>query len=169
MIALLQQFLKIAFLTGKPYDLPGDRGTLQLAVTLSFLTYVIATWQLYPPAKAISHAVLDLVLAGSVFYIALSIVGKSARFSQSFAALCGANAVLNAATLPIILTRLHRTESAAAEAQQQPHLIEFFFLVWSISVVAHVIRFSFDTNIPISIVAAVGYILLALTIFDTVF
>ncbi len=169
MFALLQQFLKIAFLTGKPYDLPGDRGTLHLAIALSFLTYVIATWQLYSPPKAIAHALLDLLLAGSVFYIALSAFNKSARFPQAFAALCGANAVLNAATLPVILTRLDRVESATVDSQERLYLIEFFFLVWSISVVAHVIRFSFDTNIPISIAAAVGYVMLALAVFDTVF
>ena len=169
MFALLQQFLKIAFLTEKPYDLPGDRGTLHVAIVLSFLTYVIATLQLYPPAKAIAHALIDLLLAGSVLFIALSVFAKAERFTQAFAALCGANAVLNAATLPVILTRMGRVESAAAESEERLYLIELFFLVWSISVVAHVIRFSFDTNIPISIAAAVGYIVLALAVFDTVF
>ena len=165
MTRLLQQFLKIAFLTGKPYDLPANAATLQLAVTLSFLTYVVATWQVYSPGSAIGHALLDIALAGVVLYFALAIVGKLARFSQAFSGLCGANAVLNAVTLPVIYSRVNNTDPEA----QQAHLIDFFFLVWSISVVAHIIRYSFDTNIPISIAASVGYIILALYVFELFF
>jgi len=162
---LIQQFLKIAFLTGKPYELPANPATLQLAITLSFLTYVIATWQVYSPGSAIGHALLDIALAGLVLYFALSMVGKAARFGQAFAALCGANAVLNAVTLPVIYSRVNSVDPEA----QKAHLIDFFFLVWSISVVAHIVRHSFDTNIPISIAASVGYIILALYVFELFF
>ena len=153
---LLQHYLKIAFLTGKPYDLPGDRSTLQLAVVLSFVTYVIATWQIYSPALAIGHALLDIALAGAVLSFALGKAGKAERFNQAFAGFCGANAVLNIATLPIIFSRVSQENAAAEGARQEIDLIQFLFLVWSISVVAHIIRFSFDTNIPTSIVAALA-------------
>jgi len=145
--------------------LPANPATLQLAVTLSFLTYVIATWQVYTPGSAIGHALLDIALAGSVLYSALSLADKSARFSQAFSGLCGANAVLNALTIPVIYSRVNNAEAEA----QQAHLIDFFFLVWSISVVAHIVRYSFDTNIPISISASVGYIILALYVFELFF
>jgi len=162
---LIQQFLKIAFLTGKPYELPANPATLQLAVTLSFLTYVIATWQIYSPGLAIGRALLDIALAGFVLYFALSMVGKSARFGQAFSGLCGANAVLNAVTLPVIYSRVNAADPEA----QQANLIDFFFLVWSISVVAHIVRHSFDTNIPISIAASVGYIILVLYVMELFF
>ena len=166
---LLQHFLKIAFLTGKPYDLPGDRTTLQLAVFLSFVTYVIATWQIYSPALAIGHALLDIALAGAVLSFALGKAGKAERFNQAFAGFCGANAVLNIATLPIIFSRVSQENAATEGARQEIDLIQFLFLVWSISVVAHIIRFSFDTNIPTSIVAALAYIMFAVFIFSMVF
>lgn len=166
---LLQHFLKIAFLTGKPYDLPGDRTTLQLAVVLSFVTYVIATWQIYSPALAVGHALLDIALAGAVLSFALSKVGKAERFNQAFAGFCGANAVLNIATLPIIFSRVSQESAVTEGARQEIDLIQFLFLVWSISVVAHIIRFSFDTNIPTSIVAALAYIMFAVFIFSMVF
>jgi len=166
---LLQHFLKIAFLTGKPYDLPGDRTTLQLAVVLSFVTYVIATWQIYSPVLAIGHALLDIALAGAVLSFALGKAGKAERFNQAFAGFCGANAVLNIATLPIIFSRVSQENAATEGARQEIDLIQFLFLVWSISVVAHIIRFSFDTNIPTSIVAALAYIMFAVFIFSMVF
>jgi len=145
--------------------LPANPATLQLAVTLSFLTYVIATWPVYSPGSAIGHALLDIMLAGGVLYFALSVLGKSARFMQAFSALGGANAVLNALTIPVIYSRVNTADPEA----QQAHLIDFFFLVWSISVVAHIVRYSFDTNIPISIAASVGYIILALSVFGLFF
>ena len=167
--SLLQHFLKIAVLTGKPYDLPGDRTTVQLAVGLSFVTYVVATWQLYSPGIAIGLAMLDIALAGGVLHFALGSTGKAERFNQAFAGYCGANAVLNIAILPVILSRLSQENGSLDGAQQEFDLAAFFFLVWSISVIAHIIRFSFDTNIPTSIVAALAYIMFLLFISNAVF
>ena len=77
--------------------------------------------------------------------------------------------MLNIATLPIIFSRVSQENAATEGARQEIDLIQFLFLVWSISVVAHIIRFSFDTNIPTSIVAALAYIMFAVFIFSMVF
>jgi len=168
---LLTQFLKIAFLTAKPYEIPGDQATLRLAIVASFVTHVVAIWGIYDSPMVIGQALLDLALSGSVLFVALSMVGKSARFNQAFASLCGANTVINLASMPVIFTRLASELPSGVNGDSPPviDLVGFFFLVWSISVIAHVIRFSFDTNIPVSIVASVGYIILALTVYEIVF
>jgi len=165
---LLTQFLKIAFLTGKPYEIPGDQATLRLAVLLSFITHIVALWGIYPRAMVFGQVILDLALTATALFIGLSIVGKSERFIQAFSALCGANMVINLASIPVIYSRLNAPDPSA-EGTPAFDLIGFFFLVWSISIFAHIIRFSFDTNIPVSIVASLGYIMLAFTIYDLVF
>ncbi len=161
--ALIRQFLSIAFLTGKPSDLPGSRDSLHFAIVLAVLTYIAATISFMGFGLAVGHAILDIILSGGALYLALHFVNKLPRFNQAFSAYCGAGSVVNLASLPIIYT------SRASEAQSGFVVIEVTFWAWSISVLAHVIRFTFETNIPVSIIAALGYIVLAVTIFDLVF
>lgn len=168
MLWIFSQFLKIALLTGKPYEVPGDHATLRLAILLSFLTHVIAIWGIYTPGAVVAQAVLELVMTGSALYIGLSVFGKSERFVQSYAALCGASAILNLAFIPVIYASLE-SQAANTEPSAIISFATFFFLVWSISIVARVVRFSFDTNIPISILVSLGYLMLARLVYSYVF
>lgn len=155
-------------MTGKPYEVPGDHATLRLAILLSFLTHVIAIWGIYTPGAVVAQAVLELVMTGSALYIGLSVFGKSERFVQSYAALCGASAILNLAFIPVIYASLE-SQAANTEPSAIISFATFFFLVWSISIVARVVRFSFDTNIPISILVSLGYLMLARLVYSYVF
>ena len=168
MLWIFSQFLKIALLTGKPYEVPGDHATLRLAILLSFLTHVIAIWGIYTPGAVVAQAVLELVMTGSALYLGLSVFGKSERFVQSYAALCGASAILNLAFIPVIYASLE-SQAANTEPSAIISFATFFFLVWSISIVARVVRFSFDTNIPISILVSLGYLMLARLVYSYVF
>ena len=155
-------------MTGKPYEVPGDHATLRLAILLSFLTHVIAIWGIYTPGAVVAQAVLELVMTGSALYLGLSVFGKSERFVQSYAALCGASAILNLAFIPVIYASLE-SQAANTEPSAIISFATFFFLVWSISIVARVVRFSFDTNIPISILVSLGYLMLARLVYSYVF
>ena len=168
MLWIFGQFLKIALLTGKPYEVPGDHATLRLAILLSFITHVIAIWGIYTPGAVVAQAVLELVMTGSALYLGLSVFGKSERFVQSYAALCGASAILNLAFIPVIYASLE-SQAANTEPSAIISFATFFFLVWSISIVARVVRFSFDTNIPISILVSLGYLMLARLVYSYVF
>lgn len=168
MLWLFSQFLKIAFLTGKPYEIPGDQATLKLAVLCSFVTSLIAVWGIYSMGVGLGQVILDLVLSGSALFIGLSVFGKPERFNQAFAGLCGANTIINLASIPVIYSNLVST-SSTVESTPVIDAVGFFFLVWSISVMAHIIRFSFDTNIFASIGVALLYLLLAVAMYDFVF
>ncbi len=168
MLWIFGQFLKIALLTGKPYEVPGDPATLRLAVLCSFVTHVIAIWGIYTPSAVIIQAVLDLVMSGAALYIGLSVVGKVERFVQSYAALCGASAILNLAFIPVIYASLD-AQVANSEPSAFVSFATFFFLVWSISIVARVVRFSFETNIPVSILVSLGYLMMARLVYSFVF
>lgn len=168
------QFLKIALLTGKPYEVPGDQATLRLAITFAFLTHVIAVWGLYQPAAAIGQAILELVLSGSALYIGLSVFAKSERFVQAYASLCGAGAIVNIAFIPVIYSSISKLRaSVQAGVEPEPSalvsFLTFFFLVWTISIIARVVRFSFDTNIPVSILVSFSYIMVARAVYNFVF
>lgn len=170
MLWIFTQFLKIALLTGKPYELPGDQATLRLAMVFSFVTHVIAIWGLYQPASAIGQAFLELALTGAALYIGLSVLSKRERFVQAYAALCGAGAIVNIAFIPVIYSSISNAQAGAE--QESPAFVTFltfFFLVWSISLIARVVRFSFDTNIPVSILVSFGYIMVARAVYSFVF
>ena len=168
MLWIFGQFLKIALLTGKPYEVPGDHATLRLAILLSFITHVIAIWGIYTPGAVVAQAVLELVMTGSALYLGLSVFGKSERFVHSYAALCGASAIRNLAFIPVIYASLE-SQAANTEPSAIISFATYFFLVWSISIVARVVRFSFDTNIPISILVSLGYLMLARLVYSYVF
>lgn len=168
MLWILNQFLKIALLTGKPYEVPGDHATLRLAVLLSFITHVVAIWGIYTPGAVVGQAILELVMTAAALYIGLSVFGKPERFVQSYAALCGASAILNLAFIPVIYASLG-SQTSNAEPSTIISFASFFFLVWSISIVARVVRFSFDTNIPVSILVSLGYLMLARLVYGYVF
>ena len=170
MLWIFGQFLKIALLTGKPYEVPGDQATLRLAMLFSFVTHVVAIWALYSPASTIGQALLELALTGSALYVGLSVMGKPERFSQAYASLCGAGAFVNLAFIPVIYSSISQARAGVeAEPSGFVGFLTFFFLVWSISIIARVVRFSFDTNIPVSILASFGYIMVARAVYSFVF
>jgi len=75
---LLQQFVWIALLKGRPQDLPSGVNPFQAALGVNIFTYVIA------------------------LFIAVSLVDKRARFYQAGTALFGGTAVINLAAIPVL-------------------------------------------------------------------
>ncbi len=139
----------------KPQDLPAGDHQLRIGIVLCSITYVFAVASVSSLGEAIAQAVIEIGLTGLLFWIGLRIVNRSARFAQSFGGLCGANAMLQIVAIPILMTR-NGAELTAIEAFSQ-----FFLLVWSLSLLGHVFRHTFETSIYLSIgVAFVFYILL---------
>jgi len=93
--ALLKHYFNIAFLMGKPQDLPAGETQMFIALVLNFVTYVVALMTFNGFGEAAMHAAIDLGCTGLLFYFGLRLVNRVARFEQAFGALCGAGAVLN--------------------------------------------------------------------------
>ena len=178
MFELARIFGRIAFLMGKPYEVPDTERVLHIAVVAALVSYILAALPHVGWPSALGHALLDLTLTGLALYAGLQILGKGVRFRRAFAALSGASCYINLASIPISYSSAsRRAELAAAQTaglEPPPPLLaqeiaQFVFLVWGISLLAHVLRFSFDTTIPISVGVAVAYVLVAVSVFGFIF
>jgi len=168
MRSLLNMWFSIAFLMGKPYDYPPDRQSLQISIIAALVSFVLASSVVVELSVAITLAVLDIVVAGAGLWIALQMTGKPARFSQAFGAYCGASSVLNIASM-IMLNATDAGNSDAATGISLAAVLQFVYLVWGISLVAHILRFTFDLTLPVSILAATGYLIVSLYAIGIIF
>ena len=163
MAALLTQYFNIAFLMGKPQDLPAGNQQLHIALVLSFVSYVLASLTHYSFGQSVGTAIVDLGLSGLLIYVALVATGRLERFNQSYGALCGAGAVLNTAAIPIFLARSNSPDAVSTLG----NAADFFLLVWSLSVLAHIIRHTFEIRMVLSVILAFCYFLLVISMLST--
>lgn len=159
---LLQTWISVALLRGIPSDHPGDQQSLIAAVLAAMVSSILVLSVELEFASAIKLSVLDLLFTGAVLMTALQLVGKSARFTQAFATYGGAGAVMNVVVL-LMLMVLPRAASRTDELS----LVDFFYflqLVWAISIVARIVRYTFDISLPVSVLAATGYLMVTITV-----
>ncbi|MEE9336125.1 MAG: hypothetical protein V3U65_18720 [Granulosicoccaceae bacterium] len=148
LLTLLQQYARIALLMAKPQDLPAGAHQMLTGIVLCAITYVLAVASIDGVLRAIAQAFIEIGLTGLLFWVGLSIVNRSARFAQAFGGLCGANAMLQIVAIPVFMGG-NGAEFTAIGAFSQ-----FFLIVWSLSLLGHVFRHTFETSIPVSIAVA---------------
>ena len=158
MSALLRQYFDIAFLMGRPQELPGGEQQMRIGVALALVTYVVAIAGGFGLSRAVLLAVLDIGITGVVLRAALQLTGHPGRFEQAFGGYCGAAAFVNAATIPIYLGRGGEGSGFA----------EFVLLVWNLSLLGHVIRHTFEVRLATSILVAFAYAVMLMLALDSV-
>ena len=161
---LFQQYFNIAFLMGKPQDLPPGRAQLKLAVTLSVVTYVLALAVPFGVERAFLQALVDIGCTGLVIWTALRIVGHPGRFEQAFGGLCGASVFINLAAVPLFTLRPTNPEMGGAAGT----LADFVLLVWGLSLMAHVIRHTFEVRMFVSVAMSVTYFIVLSTVIASI-
>jgi len=151
---------------GKPQDLPAGEAQLYVAIILNFLTYVLALVSFAGIGGAALHAAIDIACTGLFLYLALMLTSKLPRFQQSFGAICGAGAILNTAAIPLLqLTAVESAETVSSLAVFSRILL----LVWSLSLVAHVLRHTFNMRMFYSVLVALMYYLFITSLLATLF
>ena len=161
---LLQQYFNIAFLMGKPQDLPGGKDQMKVGVALALITYVMALAVPYGISRAFLQAIVDLACTAVVLHIALSVMGYKARFDQAFGGLCGASAFINMAAVPLYTLR---PSGPGVQGSSISVLADFVLLVWGLSLLGHVIRHTFETGLVLSIVVSFVYFVLLSSLIST--
>lgn len=166
---LLRQYFRIAFLMGRPQDLPTGSMQMRIGLALAFVTYMLALIGIQSPTRMIAHVVLDLGCTALVLQVALALVGHPGRFEQAFGGLCGASAFINLAAVPLYRSAASALDSSNASFGPDTGLIVFgqlMLLVWSLSLLAHVVRHTFEVRMWVSIVIAVAFVMTLLTLLD---
>lgn len=139
---------------GKPQDLPAGDAQMRTGIGLAALTYILALLVPYGFGRALLQASIDLISTGLVLYVALVLVGHRGRFEQAFGGLCGASAFINLAALPLYNLRPDDVEASGATLTV---LADFILLVWGLSLLAHVIRHTFEVRMVVSVLISFVY------------
>lgn len=151
---LITQYFNIAFLMGKPQDLPAGETQMRVGIGLAFVTYVIALTLPLGFFKACLQAVVDLLGTALILWVALRQTNRLPRMHQAFGALCGASAFINIASFLITVFSQSPTEMSVSL------LAQFVLLVWGLSLLTHVIRHTFEIRIAFSIIIAYVYVMI---------
>ena len=162
---LLQQYFNIAFLMGKPQDLPSGRAQLKVGMALAVVSYVMALSVPFGVERAFLNSLTALGCTGLALWAALSMVGHPGRFEQAFGGLCGASMVINMAAVPLFALRPAPLEPGTGTVGV---LADFVLLVWSLSLMAHVIRHTFEVRMFFSVVMSVVYFIVLSTVLASV-
>lgn len=158
MYPLLNLFLDICLFRKGPQDVPASTPLLKiclLAYALSgLLTLIITT----PLPLALLQILLDLVLLSGLLHLALVMRRYPQRFAQALSALTGTGSILGLLGLPLISWIVHASGSGAAEL---PALLLLVLMLWSIAVMAHILRHALQTPLWVGTLCAIGYAFLS--------
>ena len=146
---------------GKPQDLPAGDAQMRTGIVLALITYILAMAIPYGVGRALQLALMDLLSTGLVMWVALNLVGRRERFEQAFGGLCGASTFINLAAMPLFSLRPIGPEAAGAS---MAGIADFVLFVWGLSLLAHVVRHTFEVKIAISVLISFIYFLLLSTI-----
>jgi len=165
--ALLQPFLRIALLRGKPQDLPWSPLLmwLVLAVHLAMGTaaFALRLDGLSALAAGVASTALLVAMTASLLYANR----KPARVIQAVTALAGADVVVGLAALPVSAA-LHADLGPEA-ASGLPGLLFLVLLGWNLAVAGHVLRHALDAPLPLGIVIALVFYVLSVNVLHTLF
>lgn len=141
---------------GKPQDLPGGGAQMRMGIALALITYVLALAMPNGVGRALMQAIIDLSCSALVMWVALNAVGRKERFEQAFGGLCGASMFINLAALPLFGMRPAVSDASGASVAG---LADFVLFVWGLSLLAHVVRFTFEVKIAVSVLISFIYFL----------
>ncbi|MBM4196022.1 MAG: hypothetical protein FJ197_02830 [Gammaproteobacteria bacterium] len=156
MLALIEAILDILLRRRGPEALPDSAFLTQLLLVAYVACQVPTAVVVYGwSAMAAQFVALDAVMYTGFFCLLLRFTGNGDRLRQTLAALYGTGAVLGLAQLPLLLA----SRSAASPAER-PVLLSFAllaFLVWMVTVWAHIGARALSRSLVTGMVVALAY------------
>lgn len=161
MRALLNLFLDICLFRKAPQDVPSSMALLKLCLLAyagsGLLVLLIST----PAPVALLQILLDLVLLSGLLYLGLSARRHPKRFEQTLSALAGSGTLMGLLALPLLFWLSGQGQGDGAAL---PSLLLLMLMVWSIAVMAHILRHAFEVPIWLGAALALAYTFLSWTL-----
>lgn len=152
---LLNFFVDLCLLRAAPQDLPGSSSLLILTTLLSVLIgLVMIVDARIGIAVALMESLFDAGLMLAALYFGLRFHSLKARFLQAATALMGSGLMLGLLALPLVAWS-HRAESSEAG------FLLLLLIVWSMVVMGHILRHTFNTRFHLGFGIAVLYTLVS--------
>ena len=161
MYALFNLFLDICLFRKGPKDVPASAALLKTCLLAYGLSGLLVLMLSTPAPVALLQILLDLVLLSGLLHLALIVRRHPQRFEQTLSALTGTGSLMALLALPLMSWIIQQSPSGAAEL---PSALLLALMVWSIAIMAHILRQTFETSIWIGVLYAVGYTFLSWTL-----
>ena len=159
MLALAYFFIDLCLLRRKPQDLPASSALFGLVLGVALLGGLLLSVSAGASlVAAVGQTLLDLLLMLAVLHLALKALNKQARYLQAATALVGADAVIGlVALLPVSLMRPVDTGAEPGGDLVFAGLLFLGLVVWSVLVVGHILRHTFDLTLAQGVVIAIAF------------
>lgn len=157
---LIKVFVDIALLRAGPQHLPASVFLLILCLFGHALVGLLLGLVSLPVAGALLSALSGTVLVVALVQGLLIAARRKARFLQSATALLGAETLLGIAALPVMLWFYNSADRAL------PSLLSLLLLVWSLAIIAHILRQALESSMAMAMLLALGYTVFSYYIAD---
>ncbi|MEN8178206.1 MAG: hypothetical protein ABFS39_06240 [Pseudomonadota bacterium] len=152
---LLNFFVDLCLLRAVPQDLTGSSFLLIATAALNLVVGVVMIADArIGVMTALMESLFDLMLMLSVLYVGLRLHGNLARFQQAATALMGSGFLLGLLALPLVAWSHHSESSEAG-------LLLLALIIWSMVVMGHILRHTFDTRFSLGLGMAMLYTLVS--------
>ncbi len=163
---LLKLFVDICLLRAKPQDVPASSTLLILTVVLAFFSGMVSiSSTVHGSTQAVIISLMDVAITLILLSLFLNLMNLSSRLLQSATAMFGSGTIINLVSLPVM--GLMNSGPDNPGYQLLGALFYFALLIWSLVVMAHIVRHSFNLNLTGGILIAIGYFLLIKTLIQT--
>lgn len=160
---LIYQFLAICLQRAGPQDLPDSPFLLKLVITAYLLSGIMLTLAGPPLLATLTLAVVNLILLAILCYLLLWLTTLTNRFIQTLSALAGCSALINTATIPILIW-VQLASETILPGLFFATLLLLMTLFWHIITFAHILKNTLNAYMPIGIALSLLYTFISFNI-----
>lgn len=155
---LINVFVNICLLRAGPQALPASGFLMMLTVVLGLLSGTIVLGNAFAnPFEALLAQMMDIAFMALFLRLGLTYKRFESRFVQAATALFGSGVLINLLLMP---AQLMMGRDPASSALGQLGVVLFLLLsVWTLVVIAHIFRHTFEINLITGSMLAIGYFL----------
>jgi hypothetical protein len=170
MLTILKSFLALCLLRLRPQDLPAAQALAAFAAFCYVAAGLVMGLQHMSPAGAVGLVVLDTGLLASLLWVLLWVRLMLNRFLQTFTALLGASAILDAVAVPLVIWQQQAIVGDGLTAMAViASLLLWVWLLWTLTVIGHILRHAIGTILPVGVMLALLYMFISFSVTRSVF
>ncbi len=152
MLKLFKLYVDICLLRAGPQDLPATQSMLALSLLAYTATSIAISVMTQSFGSAIVYGLADTLTPAALTSTLLVLHRFPQRLTQTLSALAGTGVVIGLFTLPLVLL------------QNVPLLLLLLIMVWSLTVIGHILHHALNVSLPMGILASTGYLLTSLAL-----
>ncbi len=157
---MANNFLKILLgnllLSQGPQDFPCSSVLMRLCLLANFITGVLVSQVNIGFGSAVLSMILDLFVLLLFVYLVLQALSKSERFTQTIIALAAVGVVYQ--TLAFLWRSSIDMDAKAPEDMTGFVILFLIFSSWTLAVITHIFRQSFNVKLPVAVVLTICYV-----------